>query len=161
MPQGELPYEPCELEGKNASLLPVTLTGIFYPAGGPHPVYNYILHRPLGIYCRHAPHHTTAMSAFYSFAFSITALTFVFLYRHRLHACFTRCLVFPIVSGIISECISPKMQEILEGRIYANLDFMDSWFLHISAVPQRCMWRFAKSWDYVVPEVTNAVPHLV
>jgi hypothetical protein len=76
-----------------------------YPAKSPLPHCSYIHGFRLDIYRIDAPHHTTRRSALGLIALGIAVLTFIFLTRHRSHACFTRFLGLSIVAGSIEHSI--------------------------------------------------------
>jgi hypothetical protein len=97
--QGELLCEKGKLKDAIAGSSQETLTESSYSAGGPLPDCNYIKSFRLDISRIDAPHHTTPRSELRLIASGLTALTFVFLTRHRSHACFTRFVVLSIMAG--------------------------------------------------------------
>jgi hypothetical protein len=98
VPRGELLCKKCKLKDAITGSSQGTLTESSLSAGGPLPDCNYIKSFRLDISRIDAPHHTTPRLELRLIASGLTALTFVFLIRHRSHACFTRFVDLSIMA---------------------------------------------------------------
>jgi hypothetical protein len=113
--RGELLCERCKLKDAIAGSSQERLTESSYLAGGPLPDCNYIKSFRIHISRIEAPHHTTVRSALGLIALGLIVLTFVFLTRHRSHACFTRFVVLSIMAGALNAAYNRHMHIILQG----------------------------------------------
>lgn len=101
-------------------LLQRTLTETFYSASDPCFGCSHTTRFPLDIYRTDVPYRTIPRLEASSTASGTRPLTFVFFTRHRLHACFTRCLVFCVATGVVDRCIASDLQDIPQDAADAH-----------------------------------------